>query len=307
MLKQEFEKKFSIGLALESDSEQYRRLFTKYENFIDNMYFSPPLGDKYHGRTKIAEQFHNEAYVDRFWGILEQAREFNIKLEVVFNTHYLDDRDVEQTCQVFDDRGFLVEKVCVQDQYYDSARKYFPTSEIVHSVNCMPDDKKRILAELPKYEEYVVGRGYTRDSELFKEIEKVGTRCVLLLNNGCSHICGGCGEEKHCFESFEISRKTNSPQDIYAIQSIMPWEIHEGIVDLSNVSLLKLSTRNADVDYIEKCLDSYINNKAKEYIDQSTDYYLLWSRLRWMVKYFPVFQYSQIVEKKIKRFGKYGL
>lgn len=81
MKKSFFEKKFSIGLALDSEPEEYENLFLQYGNYIDNLYFSPPLGDRFHGRTKVAEQFHDKTMTERFWKILKVAQDYNIYLD----------------------------------------------------------------------------------------------------------------------------------------------------------------------------------------------------------------------------------
>lgn len=72
------------------------------------------------------------------------------------------------------------------------------------------------------------------------------------------------------------------------------------MIDTSNVALFKLSTRNADVSYIRMCLESYIDNSALKYIKESTEYYLLWSRLLWLVEEFPHFDYMGI--RKFKEY-----
>lgn len=289
-----FKKKFSIGLALDSEPEEYENLFLEYGDYIDNLYFSPPLGDRFHGRTKVAEQFHDKTMTERFWEILKVAQDHNIYLEVVFNTHLLKAGDLESTKKEFDCRNLRLNKVCVQDKYYEQAKIIFPKAKIVHSVNCLPDDRHRIIQTSGKYDEYVVGRQFIRDSDLFCKIQKQGSACVLLLNNGCSHWCGGCGKSQHCRNTYVKTRKRYTPQEIYAIQSIMPYEIWENMIDTSNVTLFKLSTRNADVSYIRMCLESYINNSALKYIKESTDYYLVWSRLLWLVEEFPHFDYMGI-------------
>lgn len=301
----DFKKRFSIGLALDSEADEYERLFAQYGDYIDNLYFSPPLGDRFHGRNKIAEQFRNSEMCDRFWRILKVTQAYKIGLEAVFNTHLLEPGDLAYARTEFDRHQIHLDKVCIQDSYYDEAKRIFPASELVHSVNCMPDEIEKIIEAAGKYEEYVVGRQYTRNSALFKKIREQGSKCVLLLNNGCSHWCGGCSDSQHCSDSYKKSRETYIPQEIYAIQSILPYEIHEKLIDTSAVKLFKLSTRNADVSYITMCLDSYINNSAFEYIKRSTDYYLLWSRLLWIVKDFPTFDYNAIRDFKKNLVKKY--
>ena len=290
------EKRFSVGLALESDTAEYEKLFKNYGKYIDNLYFSPPLGQQFHGRTKIAEQLKQPMYIERFWRILHMAQDFGIGLEVVYNTHLLHENDFVNAAEAFSKKRIKLSKICVQDAYYDLIHSLYPDTELVHSVNCMPDEKDKILHCAGAYSEYVIGRQYTRDTDLFRNISQTGSRCVLLLNNGCSHFCGGCSTPQHCQQAFEKTRTERhmTEEQIYALQSIMPFELHEGLIDLTDISLLKLSTRNADVNYISYCLDSYINGVDRELLEKSTDYYLLWSRIIWLTKYFKDFDYDRI-------------
>lgn len=293
-------KRFSVGLALDSGTAEYETLFRDYGEYIDNLYFSPPLGQQFHGRTKIAEQLKQPMYIERFWEILRLAQDFQIGLEVVYNTHMLQDNDFIRAEEMFSKNLIKLSKICVQDAYYDFIRSLYPTMELVHSVNSMPDEKDKILQAAGAYSEYVVGRQYTRDTELFHNIAQTGSRCVLLLNNGCSHFCNGCSTPEHCQQVFEKTRSERhmTEEQIYALQSIMPFELHEGCIDLTDISLLKLSTRNADVTYIRFCLDSYINGIDRELLDKSSDYYLLWARLLWLTKYFKSFDYERIYAYK---------
>lgn len=295
-------KRFSVGLALDSDIVEYEALFRDYGEYVDNLYFSPPLGMQFHGRTKVAEQLEQPLYIDRFWKILHLAQNFGIGLEVVYNTHLLNETDLLRATEEFEKNNIVLSKICVQDTYYDLIRSLYPTTDLVHSVNSMPDDRKQILRTVGAYAEYVVGRQYTRDTDLFHAITQAGVRCVLLLNNGCSHFCGGCATMEHCRLAFEQTRSKlhMTEEQIYALQSIMPFELHMGMIDLTDVSLLKLSTRNADVPYIRACLDSYINGKDQELLEESTDYYLLWARLIWFTKYFKSFDYHRIYAYKQK-------
>ena len=132
-----FYKRFSVGLALDSSAEEYEDLFNQYSGYIDNLYFSPPCGDSFHGRTKIAEQFHDPKMTDRFWQILNVAAKHDIRLEVVFNTHLLDAESIQNAAELFNKKDIFLDKICVQDQYLDIVQDIFPDSKMVHSVNCM--------------------------------------------------------------------------------------------------------------------------------------------------------------------------
>ena len=75
--------KLSIGLSLDISLEEYKILFEKYKFYIHDIYFSLPLGDKYHSRSKIAKQFLDKENINKFYDILELARSYGIKLDCV--------------------------------------------------------------------------------------------------------------------------------------------------------------------------------------------------------------------------------
>src|SRR5699024_11510440 len=101
---------------------------------------------------------------------LKVAQDHNIYLEVVFNTHLLKAGDLESTKKEFDCRNLRLNKVCVQDKYYEQAKIIFPKAKIVHSVNCLPDDRQRIIQTSGKYDVYLLWRHYFLDSDLIYKI-----------------------------------------------------------------------------------------------------------------------------------------
>ena len=102
----------------------------------------------------------------------------------------------------------------------------------------------------------------------------------------------------HCRKTYERDRKKWTPEYLYALQSILPYELHEGYFDSSDIGLFKLSTRNADIEFTARCIDSYIRNNAEELIEQKKFNYLLWARLGWHIDYFNEFNYFNIKEIK---------
>ena len=59
-------KKFSVGMAMNTTLQEFSNLLKIYGPYIDNFYGSLPLGDKYHGRPFIAQQFHNPEMQTKF-------------------------------------------------------------------------------------------------------------------------------------------------------------------------------------------------------------------------------------------------
>lgn len=126
------------------------------------------------------------------------------------------------------------------------------------------------------------------------------TDVILLLNNGCSHICGGCTTLNRCHQAYYREKFKYSSEYIYALQSVMPYEIHSGLLDVSNVKLFKINSRNASVKYISDCLNSYIFCIEEPYIEQDIKKYMLWSRLAWHIEYFRQYSIERIKEIKKK-------
>lgn len=80
----------------------------------------------------------------------------------------------------------------------------------------------------------------------------------------------------------------------------MPFEIHAGLLDVSDVHLFKISSRNASLKYINACLDSYLFCEEDLHIKQNIENYMLWSRLAWHTEYFNRFLLDHIRATKEK-------
>lgn len=295
----DFHKKFSVGLAMNTTLGEFENMISQYGDYIDNIYCSIPLGDQFHGRTYVAEQFRHSEVVDRFWKLVKIINDSGIDLEIVFNTDHLTEDDFLNCRRELDNHHVKVQKICVLEGYYDLIKRIFPEVLIVNSVNNMRNSKEEIRSINIPFDEIVIGRQYIRDSEVFRIVsEELHAGTVLLLNNGCSHICGGCRSFDYCRLCYETAKNKYSPEYLYALQSIMPYEIHEDYFDISGVKLLKLSTRNADTELICKCLDSYINNKVEEYLEKGVHHYMMWARLKWHMDYYDSFDPERIKSLK---------
>lgn len=295
-----FKNKFSVGLAMNTTVMEFEEFLKKYAFFIDNIYVSPPLGDQYHGREYVKEQFHDPGNVEKFWRLLELLQLHEIDLEVVFNTDILQAEDFQCVKREFEKRGIAIKKIAVFDKYIRDVQFLFPKSKIVKTVNEMPNSIAGFRKLPDEYDEIVIGRQYIRNTEVLHIIkEQLRAVPVLLLNNGCSFYCGGCLEMSHCKNTYESSAKKMTPEYLYAQQSILPYELHEKWLDIWEIGLLKLSTRNADMEFTARCIDSYIRNNAENLIKEKVFNYLLWARLKWHIPYFKEFDYDRI--KDIKR------
>ena len=290
-----WEKRFSVGIAIETTLSDFEGMLENYGRYIDNFYCSLPLGDKFHGRTHVANQFKNPENIQKFWEIAKMINKSDVGFEIVFNTDKLIEEDFYMCRNELEKHGITVDKIAILDKYYELVSAIFPNVKLVNSVNNMPNTLDGIRQISHKYDEIVIGRQFIRNIDAFHIVtEELGSDCVLLVNNGCSHICGGCRSFDYCNDCYEKEKKRTSAEYLYALQSILPYEISEEYFDTSAVKLFKLSTRNADTEFICKCIDSYIHDNGKEYEDKSPHHYKMWLRLMWHQDHFDSFDYERI-------------
>lgn len=295
MIPSAFEKKFSLGLVLNADLACLERFLSDFHPYIDNFYFSLPLGDKFHSRRRVASQFHDADVVRAFWLQLQLIQSVGIGLEVVFNTPDLCDRDVESGKSLLADHGVAPDKVGLVDALYDAVGRWFPGQKRVYSFNNFPSSFDDFVAGGHAYDEYVVGRQFIRDTVLWGRIRReLKGRVVLLVNNGCSHICGGCRGGSHCLDTYQRSLDRYSAEYLYALQSVMPCELRDGWIDADSVDFIKINSRNTDIDYLRKCLESYIQGHEERYLVQNADAYRLWGNLSWHARWFSAFDLRRI-------------
>lgn len=288
-------KRFSLGLVLDTNLDEFESFLSEYHQYIENFYFSLPMGDRFHSRRRVAEQFRHEEVVDRFWKQLHLIRDYGIKLEVLFNTHGVNERDVEAGRQMLHAHQIVPDKVGLVDEAYEAVTKAFPGTETVYSFNNSPSGMASFDAGGHRYAEYVMGRQFIRNEALWDHIHHVlHGRVVLLVNNGCSHICGGCSDLRHCLNSYQKALNTHSAEYIYALQSIMPYELHDNWIDRNKIDLIKINSRNTSIPYLRTSLESYIQGDEARYIAQSKDNYALWAHLTWHMRWFGQFDLDRI-------------
>lgn len=290
----DFNKKFSIGLPVLDPVETFDAFLDKYTPYIYNVYFSLPLGDRYHSRVVTKQVLADPSKKTYFLELLRCVQKHGIRLELLFNTHGLTQDDLVRGKHFLDNNGIDPEEIGFLDSYYDIVSRLYPDKEYVYSFNNFPQTESDYWKSGHMYGQYVMGRKFIRNTSLFQQVKDKGARVVLLLNNGCSFTCGGCKSSNHCHDAYYMERLHYDKSYMYALQSIMPYELHEELLDTSAVDYFKIASRNADVSYIAQCMDSYIHNRNEECIDQNKGNYLLWSRLSWHCKYFRRFEFDRI-------------
>lgn len=203
-----WKKRFSVGIAIETTLSDFEGMLENYGRYIDNFYCSLPLGDKFHGRTHVANQFKNPENIQKFWEIAKMINKSDVGFEIVFNTDKLTKEDFYMCRNELEKHGVTVDKIAILDKYYELVSAIFPNVKLVNSVNNMPNTLDGIRQISHKYDEIVIGRQFIRNIDAFRIVtEELGSDCVLLVNNGCSHICGGCRSFDYCNDCYEKEKK----------------------------------------------------------------------------------------------------
>lgn len=298
-LPQMFYKKFSVGVFLDTSLGAFESFVEEYAEFIDNFYFSLPMGDKFHSRKRVVEQFRNQDEIEKFWKILDIVKKYGIRLELLFNTGNISEHDIMEAKSFLDSHRIEPQLVGIINEYYDIVRRVFPQCEIVYSFNNRPKNYSDYNCQGHQYSGYVIGRNYIRDKALYKYIhQELHSRTILLVNNGCSHICGGCDTLQHCKDSYFRAAESHSSEYLYALQSIMPFELREGHISLMDIDYIKINSRNADLNYVRKCLHSYIFGHEEDWIALSENNYSLWAHLTWHMAHYLEFDLDNIIQTK---------
>lgn len=293
--KEFFYKKFSVGLTLDASFSEFESFLSEYADYISNFYFSLPLGDKFHARVNVVKQMHDPSKVELLWKMLKTIKSYGIDLELVLNNGNVTENDIVAAKKMLAEHGAAIDLIGLTDDIYANVKKHFPDLKTVYSFKNRSHVKKDYENASGHYDEIVLGRQNVRNVELFSFVKnRLNSKVVLLLNNGCSHICGGCSTTENCHSSYYRAKLNRSSEYLYALQSIMPYEIHDGLLDLTNVDLFKIASRNASLQYLSDCLNSYVNRVEDEYIEKSYNNYMLWGRLAWHVEYYDEFSLQRI-------------
>lgn len=306
--KEFFYKRFSVGLTLDTNIELFEQFLNKYHKYIANFYFSLPMGDKFHSRVNVKQQLRDPDKVVMFWKMLSMIQSFDIKLELVLNNGNVTESEAYAAKALLLEHGIEIGLVGITNDIFEIVRKVFPTKEVVYSFNNRTNSRDEFERIPFHYDEIVLGRQNIRNVELFDRIHNgMKSKVVLLLNNGCSHLCGGCTTLENCHSAYYRAKLNYPSEYLYALQSIMPYEIHNGLLDVECVDLFKINSRNASIQQLNDCMDSYINCIEDEYIERSHMNYMLWGRLAWHVEYFDEFSLQRIREYKSLIYNKTGI
>lgn len=277
-MNKENNEKYSIGLSLKISIDQYNYIFDKYNNYIKSIYYSPPLGNKYHSRSSIGKQLENEQNVEKLYKILELAKIKGILCDCVLNCPSLKNDDIVVALEFLKSNIYIDQITCLQ-QHIDVVDKYFPHIEKIYSFNNNLNINN--LEHISKkFKTIVAGKSFLRYPELLSKIYNYGFDLKLLVNNGCSFNCYGCSSgSRKCEQVFYKNLENFDINYLYALQSFYPSELRK-LLDTVNfpIESIKISNRTDDYNYLINCLNSYINNDESYCLKDKKDY-RLWCRL----------------------------
>lgn len=274
--------KISIGLSLDISIEQYKELLQNYHYYLNSIYFSLPLGDQFHTRGKIARQFLDKENITKFYHIIELFYNAGVKLDCVLNRTSLRSDDIEKAL-IFIREEMPVQQITCLERDIELVNDYFPELDKIYSYNNDLNVKK-ISTISNLFSTVVAGKYFLRDTEALQKIVDGGFKVKLLVNNGCSFNCHGCGSDNRlCEKVFNDNLRSNSLEKLYALQSFIPEELDNLLMSHGQlIDSIKISNRTSGYDYLKNCLDSYINvSSIDPYIEQNISNYRLWLRLGW--------------------------
>lgn len=293
-------KKISIGLSLSMSLDEYKKILEDYKEYLHSIYFSPPLDSRYHSRSQIVEEFKDVDNIKKFYKILELMRNNNILLDCVINRPSISSDDVLSSIPTI--KELDVDQITCLNRHIDIIDEYFPDKQKIFSYN-NDFHIKDLKFITNKFSTIVVGKYLLRNPEMLKEIYDKGFNIKLLVNNGCSYNCKGCKSgNRQCQSTFLNNLENNSLNYLFALQSFYPFELHELLSNLDvPIESIKISNRTDGYIYLDKCLESYINNSdTNKYLIDDIKNYRLWSRLASFYPYFNELDNEEIIRIKTK-------
>lgn len=253
--KNSLEKRFSVGLCLGEGMENIRAFLERNNKWLNSIYFSLPLGDRFFSRESLAQEYSNNE--DKLFAVLDLLVQLGIRREMAINTWNLTQEEIDGAIRYCHNRNFLPEEiVCLRD-YGDAFREAFPNAEIKYSVNNPESDGKHITKA---FHTLVAGKGLLRDMSARHHFLEQGYGITILLNNGCLSICNTSCEVIHCHRCFELMINKYGLDYTYALCSFFPSELQAILAydPHANLYKFKISNRPLGLSYTQQVLDSYL-------------------------------------------------
>jgi hypothetical protein len=128
----------------------------------------------------------------------------------------------------------------------------------------------------------VPGRSTLRNFPLFRYIKSKGFLVKFMLNTACSYGCELC-LCRNCYRPRPpVNEKIAALQDWderYALQTLMPWELHEhGYLESPDIDIFKVCSRPSLYANLRDTMNSYLFNINDLVRENGTTGFKLWAR-----------------------------
>lgn len=291
-------KRFTIGLTLLMESNEYKRIIEEFHPYIRDIYFSAPLGREF--QTRDLSNMEGPAAKEKIIDILRYAASYDIEGDFLLNSHAIP-LEPERLVEIYNEyrREFPVPRITLVNVFLGAAlKKLIPGVKINMSFNADIHSSLRLeqLSILGINDDVVFGRAQMRDFALMQEAkEKYGFGVHLLINNGCILDClSTCRIGGYCDYYFEklVQSGRHDLNEIYARSTIFPEELHR-YFDSPCIDVFKLSTRDSTYDYMRELLASYIDGHHRRDVH-------LYGRITAYTRYEHLLNFDAILEHKKK-------
>lgn len=290
-------KKFSIGLNLNEKEEDIIQFLSDYQQWLNSLYFSLPLGEGFYSRNELASEYEAIGAEEKLFRIIGYLKKYDIRSEVAINIYELSTEDINRAIMYMKRMNLYPDEIVCLDEYGKQLADAFPESELKYSFN---------NPGLPSvhFDTIVVGKGYIRNMAARHKIIDGGQNLVLLLNNGCSFDCHyPCGDSKFCGSILDKNLKSHDLDYMYALQSFFPSELIR-LLDEDEYSLkyrFKLSNRPLGLEFSKRVLNSYcglVNKSEMDFISEDKCNYGLYCVMFEMYRRRDDFSLERIIDIK---------
>lgn len=300
----ELYKKFSFGLSPKEhyNIEELEEFLKQYHRYIYIAYSSPPSSfEKYHSRKSVLNSFKKdpEGELEHFKKQVQLLKNFDIKFELALNTHMLKEYNfVELLNDFISTTGVIPDEIVTMSEGAKDLKNAYPNIPLIYSYNNALKFENQIKNIPKEFYKVVVGNAAIRDLDFIEKISSAGFEVEYLLNNGCLWDCSFCNQGvKFCNNSMPLYLENYSPEYIYSVVSVLPFEFHKYIVPASFIDTYKISSRVSTAKYLENTFKTYIENINTPLKKKNLH---SWARLGELVKFHKIIfeNFDKVLEYK---------
>ena len=279
--------------------KDFLNILDKYENNVKEVYFSLPIGDKYHTRRSVMKNLSpDKTSFSDFVSFLEEIKDRKMELCLALNTHMLNEKDVFTAIEKIKNK-VEINSIVTFNRFAENIKKKYPEINLALSIHegiIKFSDADRIN---PNISTVVIGNSEIRNLPLIRFIKDKGLKIKHLLNTGCNCI-DFCRDSRNCKSNFEKNLSNFGYNFLYACQSIMPYEFHKYLQEENMIDIFKVANRDCDYSWLDSCLNSYINNIEYEVITRDKYSYSLWAGYSYLCTptAFKAYDYDEIFKIK---------